>query len=36
MIAPDGTAALIDPAIYYGHREMDIAMTQLFGGFPRV
>ena len=24
---------LIDPAIYYGHREMDIAMTKLFGGF---
>ncbi len=35
MIAPDGTAALIDPAVYYGHREMDIAMTQLFGGFPK-
>jgi fructosamine-3-kinase len=26
-------AYLIDPAIYYGHREMDIAMTRLFGGF---
>lgn len=25
---------LIDPAIYYGHRETDIAMTMLFGGFP--
>ncbi len=25
---------LIDPAIYYGHREMDLAMTQLFGAFP--
>ena len=24
---------LIDPASYYGHREMDIALTQLFGGF---
>jgi protein-ribulosamine 3-kinase len=24
---------LIDPAVYYGHREMDIAMTMLFGGF---
>jgi protein-ribulosamine 3-kinase len=22
-----------DPAVYYGHREMDIAMTMLFGGF---
>ncbi len=26
-------AVLIDPAMYYGHREMDIAMTLLFGGF---
>lgn len=25
---------LIDPAIYYGHREADIAMTKMFGGFP--
>ncbi len=24
---------LIDPAVYYGHRETDIAMTKLFGGF---
>ena len=24
---------LIDPAIYYGHREVDLAMTKLFGGF---
>lgn len=24
---------LIDPAVYYGYREMDIAMTKLFGGF---
>ncbi|SKC75935.1 fructosamine kinase family protein [Ohtaekwangia koreensis] len=24
---------LIDPAVYFGHREMDLAMTQLFGGF---
>ena len=29
----DQRAIFIDPAIYYGHREMDIAMTQLFGGF---
>lgn len=28
-----GKACLIDPAVYYGHREMDIAMTRLFGGF---
>jgi protein-ribulosamine 3-kinase len=25
--------ALYDPAVYYGHREMDLAMTRLFGGF---
>lgn len=25
--------ALFDPAVYYGHREIDIAMTRLFGGF---
>lgn len=26
--------SIFDPAVYYGHREMDIAMTLLFGGFP--
>jgi fructosamine-3-kinase len=25
---------IIDPAAYYGDREVDIAMTELFGGFP--
>lgn len=29
-----GDMTVIDPAIYYGHREVDIAMTLLFGGFP--
>jgi fructosamine-3-kinase len=24
---------LIDPAVYWGHREIDLAMMQLFGGF---
>jgi len=24
---------LIDPSVYYGNREMDLAMTRLFGGF---
>jgi len=28
-----GNACLIDPAVYYGHREADLAMTKLFGGF---
>lgn len=27
---------LIDPAVYFGHREVDIAMTCLFGGFDEV
>lgn len=29
----DGTPVLYDPATYYGDREADIAMTELFGGF---
>lgn len=33
MVTQKGSACLIDPAVYYGHREADIAMTQLFGGF---
>lgn len=33
MVAPNGQAGLIDPAVYYGHREMDLSMTKLFGGF---
>jgi protein-ribulosamine 3-kinase len=36
MIADNGEACLIDPAVYYGHREVDLAMTQLFGGFDSV
>lgn len=35
IAAEDGQAVLIDPAVYYGHREMDLAMTKLFGGFDR-
>ncbi|NVB42246.1 fructosamine kinase family protein [Pseudenhygromyxa sp. WMMC2535] len=32
-----GLPALIDPAVYAGHREVDLAMMRLFGGFsPRV
>jgi protein-ribulosamine 3-kinase len=29
----DGTPVIIDPAVYYGHREMDIAFSRLFGGY---
>ena len=35
MIAENGDPYLIDPAIAFSHREVDIAMTQLFGGFDR-
>ena len=30
----DGTSAVFDPAVYVGDRETDLAMTELFGGFP--
>ena len=30
----NGNPVLFDPAVYYGDREADIAMTELFGGFP--
>lgn len=29
-----GEPVIFDPAVYYGDRETDIAMTELFGGFP--
>jgi fructosamine-3-kinase len=29
----NGLPAVFDPATYFGHREMDLAMAQLFGGF---
>ncbi len=34
LITADGEPALIDPAAYFGHREADLAFTELFGGFP--
>jgi fructosamine-3-kinase len=33
LISRDGTPYLIDPAVYYGHAEVDLAMSLLFGGF---
>ena len=30
----EGRPVLIDPAVYRGHREVDLAMSELFGGFP--
>ena len=35
MCGNEGKAMLIDPACYVGHREADLAMTELFGGFPQ-
>jgi fructosamine-3-kinase len=29
-----GEPVLIDPAVYGGHREIDLAMLALFGGLP--
>lgn len=33
MCNQNNEPVLIDPAVYYGHRSMDLAMTTLFGGF---
>ncbi len=35
MTGNDGRVWLIDPAAYVGHAEADLAMTELFGGFPQ-
>ncbi len=34
LCGADGRPWLIDPAAYYGHREAELGMTTLFGGFP--
>lgn len=33
LITAEDEPVLIDPAVYFGHREADLAMTELFGGF---
>ncbi|HYM41321.1 MAG TPA: fructosamine kinase family protein [Steroidobacteraceae bacterium] len=33
LATEDGEPAVFDPAVYYGDREADLAMTRLFGGF---
>ncbi len=33
MIDKNGDACIMDPVVYYGHREMDLGMSKLFGGF---
>ena len=34
VTGPDGRAWILDPAAYVGHYEADLAMTELFGGYP--
>lgn len=34
-IGRDGEPVIFDPAVYFGDREADLAMTELFGGFGR-
>lgn len=33
-VSESGEPVIFDPAVYYGDREADVAMTELFGGFP--
>ncbi len=33
LVGKEGEPVLIDPAVYYGHRYMDLGMMKLFGGF---
>ena len=33
-VLQSGEPVIFDPAVYYGDRETDLAMTELFGGFP--
>jgi protein-ribulosamine 3-kinase len=35
MCDENSQPVLIDPAVYYGHRSVDLAMTTLFGGFDK-
>lgn len=35
MPVANGNISVFDPAVYYGHNETDLAMTELFGGFPQ-
>jgi len=35
MVSEKGNPVIIDPAVYYGHREMDLGMSKLFGGFDQ-
>ena len=36
LVGPNDEPCLIDPAVYFGHREIDLGMMQLFGGFQAI
>jgi protein-ribulosamine 3-kinase len=36
MTGPAGDAVLIDPAVYNGHREIEMSFTRMFGGFDQI
>ena len=33
IVGANGEPGIVDPAVYYGHREIELAFTTLFGGF---
>lgn len=35
MTGEEGQPVIIDPAVYYGHREIELSFTKMFGGFDR-
>jgi len=34
LVTSGNQPVIVDPAVYYGDREVEIAFTELFGGFP--
>ena len=36
MASHDNKPYIFDPAVYYGHREAELAFTHMFGGFDRI
>lgn len=35
LVGESGNPYLIDPSVLYGHHELELAFTELFGGFPK-
>jgi fructosamine-3-kinase len=35
MTGEAGQPVIIDPAVYYGNREIELSFTKMFGGFDR-